>query len=170
MEHGYLQVYTGDGKGKTTAALGLVIRALGAGLSVRIVQFIKNMEYHELRVLRGLGVPVHQFGHGCFIMGEPKSEDKEVAARGLAFARNLMVQGGLDLLVLDEVNVAVSLGLLTVEDVLDAIRGRPTGLEIVCTGRGAPPQLVESADLVTEMVECKHYYRAGIAARDGIER
>ena len=170
MEHGYLQVYTGDGKGKTTAALGLVIRALGAGLSVHVVQFIKSMEYHELRTLRGLGVPVHQFGRGCFIRGEPKSEDKEVASRGLVFARELMARGRLDLLVLDEVNVALSLGLLAVEDVLDAIRGRPVGLEIVCTGRGAPRQLLESADLVTEMVNRKHYYDAGIAARDGIER
>ncbi len=170
MEHGYLHVYTGDGKGKTTAALGLVIRAFGAGLSVHVVQFIKSMEYHELRILRGLGVPVDQFGRGCFISGEPRSEDKEMAARGLAFVRELMARDSLDLLVLDEVNVALSLGLLPVEDVLAALRNRPAGLEVVCTGRGAPPQLVESADLVTEMLNCKHYYDAGIAARDGIER
>lgn len=170
MEHGYLQVYTGDGKGKTTAALGLVMRAVGAGLSVHVVQFIKSMEYHELCILRRLGVSVHQFGRGCFIRGEPKSEDKEVAARGLVFARELMALGHLDLLVLDEINVALSLGLLAVEDVLDAIRGRSAGMEIVCTGRGAPRQLVESADLVTEMVNRKHYYDTGVAARDGIER
>lgn len=170
MEHGYLQVYTGDGKGKTTAALGLVMRALGAGLSVHVVQFIKSMEYHELRVLRGLGVPVHQYGRGCFIRGEPKSEDKEMASRGLAFARELMAQGDLDLLVLDEINVALKLGLLAIEDVLDVVRSKPEGLELVCTGRGAPRQLIDAADLVTEMVGHKHYFEAGIAARDGIER
>ena len=170
MEQGYLQVYTGDGKGKTTAALGLVVRALGAGLRVCVIQFIKSMEYHELRTLRGLGVPIHQYGRGCFIRGEPKAEDKEIAARGLAFARELMARGGLDLLVLDEINVAVRLGLLSVEDVLAVVRARPRDLELVCTGRGAPRELIELADLVTEMVNHKHYYDAGIAARDGIER
>jgi cob(I)alamin adenosyltransferase len=170
MERGYVQVYTGDGKGKTTAALGLVVRALGAGLSVHVVQFIKSMEYHELRTLRVLGVPVHQYGRGCFIRGEPKSEDKDMAGRGLTFARELMAQGRLDLLVLDEINVAVSLGLLAIEDVLDVVRSKPRGLELVCTGRGAPRQLIDCADLVTEMVNRKHYYDAGVAARDGIER
>jgi cob(I)alamin adenosyltransferase len=170
MERGYVQVYTGDGKGKTTAALGLVVRALGAGLAVHVIQFIKSMEYHELRTLRGLGVPVHQYGRGCFIRGEPKSEDKDMAMRGLAFARELMAQGGLDLLVLDEINVAVSLGLLAIDDVLAAVRSKPKSLELVCTGRGAPGRLVECADLVTEMVNRKHYYDARVAARDGIDR
>ena len=170
MNHGYLQVYTGDGKGKTTAALGLLVRALGAGLSVHMVQFIKSMEYHELRTLRGLGVPVHQFGRGCFIGEEPKREDKEAAARGLEFARELMMKEDLDLMVLDEINVALSLGLLETEDVLHVLLARPKGLEIVCTGRGAPNGLIEAADLVTEMVSHKHYYDAGVEAREGIER
>ena len=170
MERGYVQVYTGDGKGKTAAALGLVVRALGAGLAVHVIQFIKSMEYHELRTLRVLGVPAHQYGRGCFISGEPKSEDKDMAMRGLAFARELMAQGALDLLVLDETNVAASLGLLAIEDVLDAVRSKPKSLELVCTSRGAPRRLIDSADLVTEMVNRKHYYDARIAARDGIER
>lgn len=170
MERGYVQVYTGDGKGKTTAALGLMVRALGAGLSVCLVQFIKSMEYHELGVLRELGIAVHQFGRGCFIMGEPTAEDRETASRGLAFARERMARGDLDLLVLDEINVALRLGLLAVEDVLDLVRDKPVGLELICTGRGAPGQLIELADLVTDMANRKHYYDAGITARDGIER
>lgn len=170
MERGYVHVYTGDGKGKTTAALGLVIRALGAGLSVCVVQFIKSMEYHELRTLRGLGVPVHQFGRGCFITGEPAAEDRELAQRGVAFARELMTRGGLDLLVLDEINVTIPLKLLQTAEVLDLVRAKPAGLELVCTGRGAPPELMAAADLVTEMVNVRHYYDAGVPARDGIER
>jgi cob(I)alamin adenosyltransferase len=170
MEHGYVQVYTGDGKGKTTAALGLVVRALGAGLRVCVVQFIKNMEYHELRTLRGLGVPVHQYGRGCFIRGKPKAEDREIAGRGLAFAGEIMARGDFDLLILDEINVALSLGLLAVEDMLAVVRSKPKELELVCTGRGAPRELQDMADLVTEMVNHKHYFEAGITARDGIER
>jgi cob(I)alamin adenosyltransferase len=170
MEQGYVQVYTGNGKGKTTAALGLVIRALGAGRSVAVVQFIKSMEYHELRILRDLRVPVHQFGRGCFIRGEPAPEDRELAARGLAFVRELFERGDLDVLVLDEINVAVQLRLLDPAAVLEVIRARPAGLELVCTGRGAPAELIDAADLVTEMVNVKHYYDRGVPARDGIER
>lgn len=166
---GYIQVYTGDGKGKTTAALGLVIRALGAGLSVHVIQFIKSMEYSELNTLRKLGVPVHQFGRGCFIRGEPSSEDREIASRGLSFARELM-NTDLDLLVLDEINVAMALGLLKTEDVLEVVRAKPEGMELICTGRGAPPELIEMADLVTEIVSVRHYYDSGVEARDGIER
>lgn len=169
MKKGYIQVYTGDGKGKTTAALGLVTRALGAGLSVHVIQFIKSMEYSELHTLRKLGVPVHQFGRGCFIRGVPAGEDREIASRGLSFARELM-DTDLDLLVLDEINVAIALGLLETEDVLEVLRAKPEGMELICTGRGAPPALVEIADLVTEMVSVRHYYDSGVEARDGIER
>jgi cob(I)alamin adenosyltransferase len=170
MDRAYLHVYTGDGKGKTTAALGLILRALGAGLSVCMVQLIKSMEYHELRMLRRLGVPVHQYGRGCFITAEPTAEDRRLAREGLAFARRLFDRDDLDLLVLDEVNVAVQLGLLDEHELLEVVRSRPAGLELVCTGRGAPRTLIETADLVTEMVNVKHYYEAGVLARDGIER
>jgi cob(I)alamin adenosyltransferase len=170
MEHGYVQVYTGDGKGKTTATIGLVVRAVGAGLSVCIVQFIKRMAYHELRALERLAVPVHQFGRGCFIRGEPEPEDREWARRGLAFARERSVDPALDLLVLDEINVALHLGLLDVGALLELVRHRHAGLELVCTGRRAPESLIEVADLVTDMVNVKHYYDTGIQARDGIER
>ena len=170
MKKGYIHVYTGDGKGKTTAALGLVIRALGAGLSVCVVQFIKSMEYHEIRTLRGLGVSVHQFGRGCFITGEPRAEDTALAREGLEFARGLMNNDDLDLLILDEINVAQRLGLLEPDAVLEVVRAKPIGLELVCTGRGAPKELIEAADLVTEMVNVRHYYDLGVEARDGIER
>ena len=169
MNKGYVHVYTGDGKGKTTAALGLLLRALGAGLSVHLVQFIKSMGYHELSILRDLGVPVHQFGRGCFIRGEPEREDRETASQGLLFVRDLMARDRLDLLVLDEINVAIRLGLLATEDVLRVVRSKPVGLEIVCTGRGAPKQLIEAADLVTEMRNVKHYFDTGVPAREGIE-
>lgn len=170
MDRGYLQVYTGDGKGKTTAALGLAVRAAGAGLSVCVIQFIKSMEYHELRILRQLGIGVHQFGRGCFITGPPGDEDIAAAARGLYFADETLQQRRADVVILDEINVALSLGLLQAHDVLTVLRRRPISIEVVCTGRGAPPELVEAADLVTEMVERKHYYTAGVMARDGIER
>jgi cob(I)alamin adenosyltransferase len=170
MERGYVHVYTGDGKGKTTASLGLVMRAVGAGLAVHVVQFIKSMEYHELRTLGRLKVPVRQFGRGCFIEEEPAAEDKKLAEKGLEFVRALFRRDDLDLLVLDEINIAHQLGLLDLEDVLEIVRSKPVGLEMVCTGRGAPRELIDAADLVTEMVNVKHYYDAGILARDGIER
>jgi len=170
MERGFVQVYTGDGKGKTTAALGLIARAIGAGLSVRMIQFIKSMEYHEIRTLRDLGVPVDQFGRGCFITGEPEAEDRELAREGLAFARTLFQREDLDLLVLDEINVAVALGLVSSDEVMELVHAKPAGLELVCTGRGAPAELVDAADLVTEMTNVRHYYDAGVEARDGIER
>jgi cob(I)alamin adenosyltransferase len=169
MKQGYVQIYTGDGKGKTTAALGLAMRAVGAGLSVCIVQFIKSREYSEILTLHKLGIPVHQFGRGCFIMGEASPEDKAAAAEGLVAVRSLMAAGELDVLILDEINVALSLGLLALADVLDLVRSKPVGLELVLTGRGAPPELIAAADLVTEMVKVKHYYDAGVSGRKGIE-
>ncbi len=170
MDRGYVQVYTGDGKGKSTAAFGLAVRARGAGLSVCIVQFIKSMEYHELGALRELGILVHQFGRGCFIRSTPEPEDRAAAFRGLSFVRELLTKTPPHVLVLDEVNVALDLGLVDLESVLELLACRPRTLELVCTGRGAPPELLEAADLVTEMVARKHYYERGVQARDGIER
>ncbi len=179
MERGCIHVYTGDGKGKTTAALGLVMRALGAGLRAGVVQFIKSMEYSEIRMLRRLCVPVRQFGRGCFIKGAPSPEDRQAAERGLDFVRSVFTCAGdkqveefagLDVLVLDEINIALKLDLLDIGRVLGALRSKPAGLEVICTGRGAPPELIEAADLVTEMRNVKHYYDSGIRAREGIER
>lgn len=170
MDQGYLQVYSGDGKGKTTAALGLILRALGAGLSVHLVQLIKNMEYSELTVLQRLGVPVDQFGRGCFLRGEPDTADIRLARDALSFARGLFEDPSLDLLILDEVNVAIQLGLIQTDELMSLVYAKPRSLELVCTGRGAPPELIQAADLVSEMTNVKHYYDAGVPARAGIER
>jgi cob(I)alamin adenosyltransferase len=170
MKRGYLQVYTGDGKGKTTAALGLAVRAAGAGLSVCVLQFVKSVEYHEVGALRRIGVPVHLHGCGCILGRQPSSEDRAAARSGMSRARELLARGGLDLLILDEVNVAAHLGLIEVDELVELVRARPAGVELVCTGRSAPPALLDLADLITEMTGVRHYYDAGVAARDGIER
>jgi cob(I)alamin adenosyltransferase len=180
MEKAYVQIYTGEGKGKTTAALGLALRALGAGLSVFLGQFIKGMRYSEIEALDRLskafprkdGSPaleVRQFGRGCFIRRAPESADIEAAASGLAAAREAMLSGKWDLVILDEINVALSIGLLSEADVLGFLDERPETVELVLTGRGAPASLIERADLVTEMREVKHYYKQGVEARKGIE-
>ena len=169
---GYVQVYTGDGKGKTTAALGLAIRAAGAGLRVLFAQFVKGMEYSELRALARFDdlIEVRQFGRGCFIHGEPAAEDRAAARDGLREVREAFAGGGFDVVVLDEANIATSLGLITVRELLDVISMRPPNVELVITGRDADPRVIAVADLVTEMREIKHYYREGVQARLGIEK
>lgn len=169
---GYVQVYTGDGKGKTTAALGLALRAAGAGLKVYIAQFVKGMEYSELKALRNLSdsIVVKQYGRGCFIYKTPKEEDKRCAREGLKDVWNVMLSGQYHLIILDEANIATHFKLFSVEDLLDLIHGKPENVEIVITGRRADPRIIEEADLVTEMKEIKHYYQKGVQAREGIER
>lgn len=168
---GYVQVYTGDGKGKTTAALGLALRAAGAGLKVYIAQFVKGMAYAELKALERFTdlITVSQFGRGCFIRGRPKPEDIRAARRGLEKVREILVSGNWDLVILDEANIAVFFKLISVEDLLDLIDKRPDPVELVITGRSADPRVIERADLVTEMKEIKHYFRKGVKARSGIE-
>ncbi len=168
---GFVQVYTGDGKGKTTAALGLAIRAAGAGMRVYIGQLVKNAEYSELVILRRLAdcITVEQFGRGCFLLTEPTPEDVAAAKHGLAAISLAMQSGRYDLVVADEANVAVALHLLDEADLLALIDRRPAGVELVLTGRGAPPGVIARADLVTEMRSHKHYYDQGIQARQGIE-
>ncbi|MBU0544735.1 MAG: cob(I)yrinic acid a,c-diamide adenosyltransferase [Proteobacteria bacterium] len=169
---GYVQVYTGDGKGKTTAAMGLSIRAAGAGLKVYIAQFIKMGDYSEIRALKKFSdlITVEQFGLGRFIKGKPSQEDIEAARRGINKVRLLMESSGCDVMVLEEANVAVKCGLISVEDLLDIISGKPDHMELVITGRGAAPEIIEKADLVTEMKEIKHYFQKGVPARVGIEK
>ncbi len=171
MQTGLVQVYTGDGKGKTTAALGLALRAVGAGLRVFIGQFAKGMHYSELDALPMLGdqVTCRQFGRRMFITGEPRPEDMEAARAGLAEARAALCSGEYDVVILDEGNIAVYLGLLSVVDLLAAIEERAPGVEVIITGRRAHPGIMEKADLVTEMREVKHYYKTGVGARKGIE-
>jgi len=169
---GMVHVYTGNGKGKTTAALGLAIRARGRGLKVLVVQFMKgNVEYGELSSLRDLGIEVVQFGRPDFVdRHDPDPVDIRMAGEGLDFASERIQSGKYDMVVLDEMNVAAAWKLVPVEAVLKVLEERPANIEIVLTGRYAPDELIEAADLVTEMVEVKHYFRKGVQARDGIER
>ena len=174
MEKGYIQVYTGNGKGKTTAMLGLTVRAVGAGLRVYIGQFIKDMEYHEIAALRNRfpEVAVRQYGNGkgCFIGRNPAQEDIDAAKAGLLEGTEALESGKYDVVIMDEINVAVHLKLLTTDDVLGMIARKPDSVELVLTGRGAPQAVINAADLVSEVREIKHYYAAGVQARDGIER
>jgi cob(I)alamin adenosyltransferase len=169
---GYIQVYTGNGKGKTTAALGLAIRAAGAGLKVFIAQFIKMGEYSEIKALQRFSdrITIEQYGRGRFIKGKPSPEDMDVAGKGLERAGKIIDSREYQVVILDEANVAVTCGLFSVEDLLKIIDTKPDDLEIVITGRNAKPEIIERADLVTEMKEIKHYYQKGVQARVGIEK
>ncbi len=167
---GCIQVYTGDGKGKTTAALGLALRAAGAGLRVYIGQFLKRGAFHELRALRRIpAITVRQFGSGRFVTGSPGSADLRAAERGLAAARRALTGGAYDVVILDEANVAVTCGLFPVERLLDLAADKPPAVELVFTGRGAHPRLVRRADLVSVIAARKHPYNAGIRGRPGLE-
>ncbi len=170
---GYTQIYTGKGKGKTTAAIGLCVRAAGAGLKVFVGQFIKMGDYSEIKMLRerfSESVTLEQFGGQGFVNGRPTEEHRLAAARGLARMKEVMDSGRYDVVILEEINVAVSFGLIDAEDVLELISRKPENVELILTGRGADQKLIDAADLVTEMVEIKHYYKKGVGAREGIEK
>lgn len=169
---GYVQVYTGNGKGKTTAALGLIVRACGAGLKVYLCQFFKRGLTGEIRTLRKRfpDVTVVQCGRGCFIRGKPAPADRRFARRGLAGLRAAMLSGQYDLLVADEACTAAAVGLIPVKALLDLVRDKPDSVELVLTGRHAGKALIRAADLVTEMKDIKHYFKRGVQARPGIER
>jgi len=170
MTTGKVQVYTGNGKGKTTAAMGLTLRATGAGFKVFIGQFAKGAEYSEIKALQLLdGVRVEQFGRHCFIINEPEEEDVRLARDGLEMARTAMKSGEYDLIILDEANIALFYKLFSVETLLAFIDEKPESVELIITGRYAPEAIIERADLVTEMREIKHYYTQGLEARTGIE-
>jgi cob(I)alamin adenosyltransferase len=170
---GYVQIYTGNGKGKTTAATGLAVRAAGAGLKVFIGQFIKMGDYSEIKALKERFsdlITVEQFGSGEFIRKKASREQIKAAGKGLERIREVMASGEYQVIICEEANVAVSLGLLTVGDLLEVISLKPENIEIVFTGRGADPRMIEAADLVTEMTEVKHYFNQGVEARTGIEK
>ncbi len=169
---GHVQVYTGDGKGKTTAAIGLAVRAAGHGWRVLIVQFIKGQPSGELDLLRRRcpEIAVEQYGGGRFIHGTPAPEDIEAARRGLDRLRGAVTAGVYNMVVADEANGAVACGLFPVAALLELIDARRPDVELVFTGRDAHPDLIARADLVTEMRMIKHYYAAGVAARPGIEK
>ena len=169
---GYVQVYTGDGKGKTTAALGLALRAVGAGKRVYIAQFVKGMKYSELNSLKRLSpdIEIHQYGLECFIYNSPTEEDIKVARDGFEKVGSAIRSGIYDLVVIDEGNIATYYELFTVDELIELLGNRPEHVEVVITGRNADKKLIEFADLVTEMKEIKHYYTRGIQARVGIEK
>jgi cob(I)alamin adenosyltransferase len=172
MERGCVQVYTGTGKGKTTAALGLALRAVGRGLKVCVFQFIKGGgPYGEHLVAAKLAplLTITQSGRPGWVNPQDIGEDRRLAQAAFEQAKVLLTSGEYDLLVLDEINGAVGFGLIDVEQVLELIRLRPVGVELVLTGRNAHERVIEAADLVTEMREIKHYYKAGVPARIGIE-
>jgi cob(I)alamin adenosyltransferase len=172
---GLVQVYTGDGKGKTTAAFGLALRAAGQGLRVCIIQFLKSprLRAGEHQAIRKVpGVAVFKFG-GAFVLSETDGKVLEEAhkscAEAMSLTRRKLMEKNLDVLILDEIIVAVSFGLVDLSDVLSLISSRPPHLEMVLTGRGAPLELIEVADLVTEMRALKHPFDKGVGARKGIE-
>ncbi len=172
LKRGLVQVYTGEGKGKTTAALGLAMRAAGHGLKVYIIQFMKGWpNYGELKTVGGHPqITLRQFGRPEFVDPEkPEPVDREMAQEALRETRRVLTCGSYDLVILDEVNVALKYGLIELRDVLALIEEKPKHLELVLTGRYAPPEVIERADLVTEMREVKHPYRIGIEGQEGIE-
>lgn len=168
---GYIHVYTGNGKGKTTAALGLSLRAAAAGKKVYIGQFVKGMHYSELDLLPTIAnITLKQYGRGCFIYTQPTEEDYAAARAGLEEMAQILRSGEYDLVILDEVNIALYYGLFSFDDLKKALLQRAQQVEVVLTGRYAPQELIDMADLVTEMREIKHYYAQGIEARTGIEK
>ena len=168
---GYIHVYTGDGKGKTTAALGLALRAAGAGKRIFIAQFVKGMHYSELESLKRFEqkITLRQYGRDCFIKHDPVDEDIVLARKGLEESAEAISSGEYDLIILDEASIAVHYNLFTTEELIEVINLRHEDTEIVITGRKAPAELISIADLVTEMKEVKHYYQRGVQARKGIE-
>jgi cob(I)alamin adenosyltransferase len=168
---GYTQVYTGNGKGKTTAALGLALRAAGAGLKVFIAQFIKMGDFSEIKSLKRFSdlITVEQFGLGRFD-NKPSPSDFEAARKGLNKVKTIILSDEYNVIILEEANVAVKHGLISVEELINLIVNKPDDKELVITGRGASPQVIEHADLVTEMRLIKHYYQKGVRARIGIEK
>jgi cob(I)alamin adenosyltransferase len=173
LKKGYVQIYTGNGKGKTTAALGQALRSAGNGLRTVIVQFMKDYKYGELRSIRELNewIRLEQFGNDAFVLSKqpPRDLDLEAARKAFEHAREAMLSGKYDIVIMDEVCVAMYFGLLRKEKVIALIEEKPDCIELILTGRYCSSELIERADLVTEMREIKHYYHKGVLARKGID-
>jgi cob(I)alamin adenosyltransferase len=168
---GMVHVYTGNGKGKTTSAIGLAVRAVGAGLNVYIGQFAKGMKYSELNSLSNIdNIQVEQFGQNYFIKGSPNEKDIDSAQNGFDKIKEILKSGEYDVVILDEANIATYYNLFTVQELIDVIEERADNVEVIITGRMADNKLIDYADLVTEMKEIKHYYKQGVMARTGIEK
>lgn len=168
---GLVFVHTGNGKGKTTAALGLALRAIGHGFKVVIIQFMKGRDYGETIAARQFlpDLQIIKCGQDSFVMRNPSALDIELAQKGMELAREVIEGGQCDLLILDEINMAIDFKLVALEDVLEMIKNKPDKLYLGLTGRSAAPEIIEIADLVTEMMEIKHPYNIGIPAQAGFE-
>ena len=169
-DQGQIHLYTGNGKGKTTAAFGLALRALMSGKKVAIFQFVKDMKYSETKISQYLeNIDIFQLGTGCIFDREINNKDIEAAVDGLNIVQKAIASDKYNLIILDEICIALHLKLLKVKNIIDILQNKPKSLEIVLTGRYAPQELLEISDLVTEMKEIKHYYHKGVKSRKGIE-
>ncbi|MBP1926191.1 cob(I)alamin adenosyltransferase [Sedimentibacter acidaminivorans] len=170
MDKGYIHIYTGNGKGKTTAAFGLAVRALLSGKSVFIGQFVKDMKYNETKLDEHFeNIIIKQLGNGCFIDRVPDNEDIVSAKEGLKECGSILTSGDYDLVILDEITIALYFKLFNTNDVINILKNKSYKTEVVLTGRYSPTELINMADLVTEMVEIKHYYSQGVLSRDGFD-
>lgn len=169
-EKGYIQVYTGNGKGKTTAALGLSVRAVCSGKKVFFGQFVKGMKYSELEAVKFIpNFKMQQFGRNTFIFDKPTKADIDAANSGLKTIEQILISGEYDVVIMDEVNIAIFFELFSDEDVIKVLDKKADNVEVILTGRYATEKIIDRADLVTEMKEIKHYYTQGVQARKGIE-
>lgn len=169
---GFVHLYTGNGKGKTTAALGLALRAVGAGHKVFIAQFVKGMRYAEIDAFDKYlnnSIVTQQYGLECFINRQPEQADIDAAKEGLIAVSEILGSGKYNLVILDEICIAIYFKLISIDDLIDVLNGRHPSVEVVLTGRYASPELIDYADLVTEMKEVKHYYNQGVLSRKGVE-
>lgn len=171
LTNGLIHVYTGNGKGKTTAAIGLGIRALGNGLKVLMIQFMKGRRYSELDALEQVkDFTVVQFGRDEFVSKKnPEKIDIDLAQKGVSYAREVLQKNLFDVVILDEINVAVDFQLIALDEVLNLLKLKPKTMELILTGRYAPPELIKHADVVSEVLEIKHPYQKGIQSRKGID-
>ncbi len=172
LEKGLVQVYTGNGKGKTTAAFGAALRAVGRGLKVYVIQFIKGgFDYGELHSAKHVpNLKLTAFGRGRFITASPPSEeDVELAKQAFELAKDVVQSGKYDMVILDEINVVLNLKMIDINEAVKLIKNKPEHVELILTGRHAPAQIIELADLVTEMKEVKHPFAKGVPPREGIE-
>lgn len=173
LKKGFIQVYTGNGKGKTTAALGQALRVAGSGMKTLIIQFMKDFPYGELEALMSLKshITLEQYGNDTFVLEKrpPDDKDKEEIYRALKRSREALLSGQYDLIILDEICVCFYFGLLKPEDLMPLLEIKPENVELILTGRYCPDEILDKADLITEMREVKHYYQKGVTSRKGIE-